>query len=142
VFKKPLVLEIILLFVLVATLDILARIYHLYWSVYEFDSVVHFFAGTCLALFFLWLYFFSGFFNPQKRNLRSFLLISILGVMFVGISWEIFELIFKQTMVQKVDYPYDLFMDLLMDFLGAVTGCLYALMKEESLKKILPMEIK
>ena len=37
----------------------------------EFDSVVHFFGGTTLGAFFLWFYFFSGFFVPQKRDLTK-----------------------------------------------------------------------
>jgi hypothetical protein len=128
--KKPLFSEALLFFVIVIVLDQFARAYHLYWSIYEFDSVVHFFAGISLALFFCWLYFFSGFFNPQKRSLKNFLLVAILGVMFIGVSWEIYELLFKQTMVAKIDYPYDTMMDLLMDLLGAVAGCFYAHLKE------------
>jgi hypothetical protein len=137
--KKPLFLEAVTFLILVVVLDVLARIYHLYWSVYEFDSIVHFFAGIALALFFSWVYFFSGFFNPQKRGLKNFVLISILGALFVGFSWEIYELIFKQTLVTKIDYPYDTVMDIIMDFLGSVMGSFYAFLKEESFKKILPM---
>lgn len=128
--KKPLFLEMFVLFLVVLALHIVATIYHLYWSIYEFDSLVHFLAGIALALFFSWLYFFSGYFNPQKRSLIKFLLIAILGAMFIGVSWETYELIFKQTMVQKIDYPYDLMMDLMMDLLGAVAGCFYAYIKE------------
>jgi hypothetical protein len=132
-FKKPLLLEIIVALATVVALDYTARAYHLYWSIYEFDSLVHFIAGITLGLFFIWLYFFSGFFNPQKRSLKKFILISVLGSLVVGVSWEVFELIFKQTMVQKVDYPYDLMMDLLMDVLGAVSGCFYAFLREQKI---------
>jgi len=128
--KKPLFLEMLIVFLVFLALHIAATIYHLYWSIYEFDSVVHFFAGAALALFFSWLYFFSGAFNPSKRSLSRFLLIAILGAMLVGILWETYELIFKQTMVSKIDYPHDLTMDLLMDFLGAVAGCFYAYIRE------------
>jgi hypothetical protein len=63
-----------------------------------------------------------------------------LGVMFAGVLWESYELVFKQTMVQKADYSYDLFMDLLMDFLGAIAGSLYAYCKELKLQKLVPMK--
>ncbi|MEK7635166.1 MAG: hypothetical protein AAB446_01910 [Patescibacteria group bacterium] len=129
-FKKPLFLEALIFFAIVAGLHLVATVNHFYWSIYEFDSMVHFLAGTALALFFSWFYFFSGFFDPQKRNLRKFLLISILGAMLVGVFWETYEIIFKQTMVSKIDYPYDLTMDLIMDFLGALAGCFYAYIKE------------
>jgi hypothetical protein len=120
----------LVLFFIVGLLHAVALTYHLYWSIYEFDSVVHFFGGTALAAFFLWLYFFSDFFNPQKRNLTKFLIISILGTMFIGLSWEIYEFIFRQTMVQKADYHYDVMMDLIMDFFGALAMCFYSYIKE------------
>jgi hypothetical protein len=128
--KKPLFWEMIVLAAVAMALNIIANIYHLYWSIYEFDSVVHFFAGGALSLFFLWLYFFSGYFNPAQRSLAKFLLVAILGAMFIGLSWEIYELIFKQTMVHKVGYSYNAIMDLIMDFLGAVAACFYGHLKE------------
>jgi len=129
--KKPLFWEMLVLSVIALILHIIASIYHLYWSIYEFDSVVHFFAGAGLSAFFLWLYFFSGFFGPQKRNLTKFLLISILGTMLAAVSWEVYEFIFKQTMVQKADYAYDTMMDLTMSFLGALSACFYGYLKNE-----------
>jgi hypothetical protein len=132
--KKPLFVEMLALLAIVGALNYVATIYHLYWSIYEFDSVVHFFAGAALSLFFLWLYFFSGFFNPQKRTLAKFLIISVLGTMFLGVLWEIYELIFKQTMVSKIDYPYDTMMDLTMGFFGAIVACFYAFIREDKIK--------
>jgi hypothetical protein len=135
--KKPLLIEAIILFLVVGILHLVATIYHLYWSIYEFDSVVHFFAGAALAAFFLWFYFFSGYFNPPKRTLTKFLLISILGAMSIAIFWEIYELIFRQTMVQKADYPYDTMMDILMSLLGVLVGCFYAYIKEYNRKMVI-----
>jgi hypothetical protein len=137
-FRKPLFVETIILFLIVAVLHFFATIHHLYWSIGEFDSVVHFFAGFALALFFSWFYFFSGFFSPQKRSLGKFLLVTLLGSMFVAISWEIYELIFRQTMVQKVDYPFDLMMDIIMDFLGTVAGCFYSYLRENKVENEQP----
>lgn len=135
--KKPLFKETAILFVLVATLNYVADVYHLYWSIYEFDSVVHFFAGAALASFFIWLYFYSGYFNPPRRSLRKFLLISFLGAMFVGFSWEIYEFIFKKAMVEAADYPYDTVMDLIMDFLGALVGSFYGYIKEHNIQAVI-----
>jgi hypothetical protein len=135
--KKPLLRETIILLLVVGALHLVAVIHHLYWSIYEFDSVVHFLAGAALSAFFLWLYFYSGFFNPHKRTLAKFLVVSIFGTMFLGVLWEIYELVFGQTMVSKIDYPYDTMMDLIMSFLGSVAMCFYAYIKEE---KNLPHE--
>ncbi|MFH0804033.1 MAG: hypothetical protein V1896_00305 [Candidatus Zambryskibacteria bacterium] len=129
-FKKPLFPEMLVLFLIVGILHVIATVNHLYWSIYEFDSLVHFIGGVALSLLFVWLYFFSDYFNPSKRSLARFLLISVLGAMFVAVSWETYELIFKQTMVAKANYPFDLTMDLMMDFLGAIAGCFYAYIRE------------
>jgi glucan phosphoethanolaminetransferase (alkaline phosphatase superfamily) len=128
--KKPLFWEMVIFFSVVLALHIVATIFHLYWSINEFDSLVHFFAGAALSMFFLWLYFFSGFFNPPKRSLAKFLIISILGSMFIALSWEIYELILGEVMVQKANYPFDTMMDLIMDFLGAVAACFYGYIYE------------
>jgi len=78
----------------------------------------------------LWLYFFSGFFNPQNRSLKHFLIIAIVGMLFVAVSWEIFELFLGEAVLQKAEYPYDTMMDFIMDFLGAITVSFYAFIKE------------
>lgn len=133
--KKPLFLEAVILFLLAGALHLVATIYHLYWSIYEFDSIVHFFAGAALAIFFLWFYFFSEYFDPKKRSLKKFLIITFFGSMFVALSWEIYEIVFKQTFVQKNDYAYDTTMDIIMDILGILAGCFYGFMKELEIKK-------
>ena len=65
-----------ILFMVVGVLPRVATVYHLYWSVYEFDSPVHFIAGASLSLF-LYGFFYSGFFNSQNKSLTKFFLISI-----------------------------------------------------------------
>ena len=127
--KKPLFWETIIFFAIAVALHIVATVFHLYWSIYEFDSLTHFFFGAALAFLFLWFYFFSGFFGAPPKNFARFLLISFFGAISVALLWESYELIFKQTMVQKADYPYDTMMDLIMDFLGAVAACLYGYFK-------------
>ena len=129
--KKPLFWEMFALLAIVGVLNYIANVYHLYWFVYEFDSIVHFLGGATLSAFFLWLYFFSGFFNPKNRSLKYFLIISIIGMIFVAVSWEIFELFLGEDILQKAEYPYDTMMDLIMDFLGAITISFYAFIKEE-----------
>lgn len=122
------------LLAVVGVLNFLAANFHLYWSIYEFDSLVHFLGGATLSAFFLWFYFFSGFFKSQKRNLTKFLLISVFGTMFVAVSWEIYEFVLGEAMIQKLEYPYDTMMDLIMDLLGAVAVCFFAFIKEDKTK--------
>jgi len=128
--KKPLFLEMFVLLMIVGVLNYIATIYHLYWFIYEFDSLVHFLAGASVSFFFLWFYFYSGFFNPQKRNLINFFIVAAVGAMFVAISWEIYELLLGEAIIGGSEYSYDTMMDLLMDFLGAVAACFYGYLKQ------------
>lgn len=57
--------------------------------------------------------------------------------MFVSLSWETYELIFGQTMVAKLDYPYDTMIDLITGLLGAVVACFYAYIKEYNKEMII-----
>lgn len=136
-FKKPLFIDAIVVFIILGVLHYFANTYHLYWTIKEFDSIVHFIGGAALSLFFCWFYFFSDFFEPKNRTLVFFACVSVLGALYFGLIWEMYELVFGNTMVQKVDYPFDLFMDLIMDFLGAAAGCLYCYIKEYNRKIIL-----
>lgn len=128
--KKPLFLEAFILLATVGILNHVAVTHNLYWSWAEFDSVVHFFGGAALSMFFLWLYFFSGWFNPQNRELKNFLLVSISGAIFIAVLWEIQELVLGESMVQKSEYAFDTTMDFIMDFLGILAACFYGYMKE------------
>jgi len=132
--KKPLFIETFILLVIVGVLDRIANIYHLYWSVNEFDSVVHFLGGATLSAFFLWLYFFSGYFNPAKRDLKTFLLVSIFGAMFVAVSWEIYEIFLGEAVMNKAEYPFDTMLDIIMDLLGILAVCFYGYLKEHNAK--------
>ena len=118
------------MFIVVGIINWVAVSRDLYWSIKELDSLVHFLAGILVSLFFLWLYFFSGFFNPQKRTFREFFKISLLAVIFVGISWETFELTLGETKILGRHYPYDVTLDIIMDILGAILGCFYGYLKE------------
>src|SRR3989338_4890699 len=91
-FKKPILWEMFLMVVLVWVLNYVAGVYNLYWGINEFDSLVHFLAGTAVSLFFIWFYFFSSFFIPTKRNLKEFIFVTIFSIIFVAVLWEIYEL--------------------------------------------------
>ncbi len=95
-----------------------------------FDSVMHFLGGATVGIFFLWLYFYSGLFAPAKRGLKHFILLSIVSVVFIGVAWEIYELILGEAELRKEEYKPDLLLDFIMDFLGALFASLYAYFKE------------
>jgi hypothetical protein len=118
------------MFMVVGILNWVATHFYLYWTVNEFDSLVHFMGGVLVALFFLWLYFHSGFFEPKKRNFTEYLKVSMLAILFVGVLWEAYELLIGEAKFAGEEYAYDTILDLIMDFLGAIVGCFYGYLKE------------
>ncbi len=134
-FKKHLFWETIFFLIIVGVMNIIAVKNNLYWSTSEFDSLMHFLAGVFVSFFFLWFYFFSGFFKPPKRNFLQFLLVSLLGILFIGVAWETYELILGESLFSGENYISDTVLDFIMDFLGAIVGCFYGYIRElKSLK--------
>jgi len=82
----------------------------------------------------LWLYFYSGFFRPEKRDLKQFLKVAFWSILFVGVLWELYELIIGEARYTAKDYVYDTTLDLIVDLLGAMVGCFYAYLKELKVK--------
>lgn len=132
--RKPLFWETFILLAAMGIFNYIAVERHLYWSMNEFDSFVHFLGGATLSSFFLWLYFYSGAFSPSKRNLLNFIFISLIGAMAFSVLWEIFELVLGEVSIQKEEYPFDTALDFAMDFLGAAAVTLYGYLKELKLK--------
>ena len=124
--KKPLFKELFVVLFAVYILNVLALKYNWYWSITEFDSLVHFLGGMWAALVVLWFYFFSGFLNPQDRGFKNFFFISLLGLIFISVAWEIFELVSGATFVVEPKYRFDTALDFVMDFLGGAVALLYA----------------
>ncbi len=130
--RQKLFKEFFVLSALVGGLNWWALQADLYWRWYWFDSMMHFLGGALVASFFLWLYFYSGVFKPEQRNLTHFLLIALLGIALVGFSWEIYELVLGEARRSRELYIFDTTVDLIMDTLGALMVCLFAFIKESS----------
>ena len=74
-------------------------------------------------------------FKPLDREYKNFFLISIFGIIFVGFSWEIFELLIGVISVDSPQYGYDTFLDLSFGILGAIVACIYTYNKERMINK-------
>lgn len=130
--RQKLFKEFFIIWLAVGLLNHWATGADLYWKWQWLDSTLHFLGGATVSIFFLWLYFFSSAFQPQKRGLKHFLLISVLAVILIGISWEIYELILGEVQISGERYAQDTTMDIIMDFLGALVACLYAYLQEHN----------
>jgi predicted membrane channel-forming protein YqfA (hemolysin III family) len=139
-YKRTLFAEFFIMAVLVGSLNQVATAYNLYWKIEQFDSLMHFLGGALCAIFTIWLYFYSDLFKPADRSLKRHFFISLLGVIFISVCWEIFELVTGTAVAHWNEYTFDTSLDYTMDFLGGVAACLYAYMKQ--VQAIVPLEAK
>jgi hypothetical protein len=133
--KRKFFKETVLLLIAVAITNAIALRYHLYFSLNEFDSLVHFAGGATAGLAFIFAYYSSGVFKPFGKTFFGFLFMAFIGTVFIGMAWEIFELLTKATSLADSDYYSDTGLDIVMDLLGALTACLYAFAREVSIEK-------
>ena len=95
-----------------------------YWLYWWFDILMHFLGGLLVSIIAIWVYYFSGFFSGVSFNKKNLLKFSIIAVLVVGISWEVFEIIIKET-INEPDFISDTFLDLILDLVGAFVAYRY-----------------
>lgn len=125
-FNKPLFKESFIILIIVGVLHWLATFFYFYWTITEFDSLMHFLGGAWVASIFLWFYFFSGLLTPKNRSKKDFVIITILSIVFIGFAWELFELLFGITSLGSSEYVSDTTLDIILDTIGALCVCFYA----------------
>ena len=116
--KTPLFIRIFVLIIIIATLHFSALQFYLYWRLWWFDSLVHFFSGFWVAIFFLWLFFQFGHLNFIRNKRKHNLIVAILSSVLIGIGWEIFEYNFGIAFVKASNYASDTVTDVSFDLIG------------------------
>ncbi|HAS80743.1 MAG: hypothetical protein UR25_C0003G0055 [Candidatus Nomurabacteria bacterium GW2011_GWE1_32_28] len=116
-FKKLLV-RITLLIFFIFLLNYLAMKFHWYYSIWYLDMFMHFWGGVWLSSIFIW------FFKLKEINLKLVLSI-ILGVLLIGIFWEIFEIIVNKTTIENSFNILDTISDLSFDLAGGLFTIFY-----------------
>lgn len=134
-FSKKFFKEFFVSAILLAALHFLAVMKDLYWRVNEFDSLMHFLGGAMVGLFFVFLFYSSGLFRPSEETIFGFLGMALLGIAFVGVAWEIFEVLTGTMFVSSLDYASDTTVDFVMDTLGSIAASLYCFAKIVSSEK-------
>ena len=114
-----------ILLLVIATLDILGEVFYLYWSIWWFDTLLHFLSGICVTMGGISVYFYI--FKNLTPDTTKIILIGLAWIVFIGVIWEIFELYFGITFLSDgITYIRDTSSDLLMDIIGGLVGSLYA----------------
>lgn len=123
IFKKPLLLEIIILAILVAVLHYLALTFYLYWTLDWYDIIMHFLGGVVIALLAMFFFYISGYFNFPKEHLGSIFAMTLGSVLLIGLLWELWELFVGFSDV--IEDQLDTFLDLTMDIIGGCVAFIY-----------------
>jgi uncharacterized BrkB/YihY/UPF0761 family membrane protein len=120
--KLKLVKEIFGLSILVAVLHMIALKFYLYWVIDWFDIPMHFLGSLLIGLIVI-SFLFRVIIRGENFNKKLFISAVFLGVMVVGLGWELFELFFGMT--DLIKDRADTIMDLIMDAIGSAFSILY-----------------
>ena len=113
----------------IAVLHIGAIVFHLYWFFWWYDMFLHLLGGVFIALLVLWVRFFSGYIKkPAIFSVRRVFLFTLLGLLVIGIGWEVFERLLGPTWSVE-GYWLDTGIDIALDIVGGVVGWFYFVKK-------------
>jgi hypothetical protein len=122
--KKTLVPEIVTLAILVGAGHLLFERYSFYYIIPKLDMLMHLLGGILIGLIILKL-FFTGKRSIIAHERKIFTAIMVLiGVMIVGLGWELFEYGVGLTPLYKVA-TQDTLSDLAFDASGAFVATLW-----------------
>lgn len=113
-------LLIALLALSIALLQFLATTFFLYWVWWWFDIVMHFLGGVFIGSSMLWLIRYEV--PVGIRHRIPIFLTTFLGVLAVGVLWEVFE--YVTGLYAAVNYTLDTTLDLAMDIVGMLLAYL------------------
>lgn len=121
--RKKLLKHLVFLVFFIFIADFLARSFYWYSLIWYFDMIMHFSGGLWVGL--VSLYFFpSRYFSSV--NFSSTLRV-LLCVLFIGVSWEVFELLVDKVVAQNPFNALDALSDVFFDLSGGAVAVLYFL---------------
>lgn len=115
--KNRLFFRAVTLFLLVCVLEYFAEVFYFHWTIWWYDVILHHLGGACAGTAFLYSYY--DLFKISKFNKQGAIKLVFLFVLFVGVVWEIYELIHGDSSFSDgVFYYRDTFSDLIADSAG------------------------
>ena len=117
---KIFLLLFLALSILIGFLQTLAIKYSLYFELPWLDVFMHILGGVWISSIFFAFYLFKR--KGVMVSRASFLIVSLVSVLFVSFLWEILELLFKNTSLSDPLYLIDSLSDFVSAFSGAILG--------------------
>ncbi len=117
---KKFLIRLALLIFFIFLLNYLATKFYWYSSVWYLDMLMHFLGGFWLGL--VSIYLFPSLFkvNPLRSILKIFFI-----VLFIGIGWEIFEILIDKFITQNSFNLLDTASDIFFDVAGGLVAVFY-----------------
>ncbi|MCX6747739.1 MAG: hypothetical protein NTW98_02215 [Candidatus Nomurabacteria bacterium] len=103
---------------LIYFLNYVALKFYWYYSIFWFDMLMHALGGVWVAFILLWVF-------PINAVSKNYFLKLVLGILFVGLSWEVFEFIFNNMIAGNSFDILDTTSDVFFDMLGGSLATLY-----------------
>lgn len=125
--SKKLLIRLLSLIFLIFLLNYLAMRFYWYSSIWYFDMPMHFLGGLWLGLALIW------FLKIKDISLKSIFYL-ILGVLLIGVLWEVFEIIIDRTITGNLFNTLDTISDIFFDLAGG-TFAIFYFIKIMSIKK-------
>ncbi len=123
--KKKLLFASFITILLIAVFHFLALKNSWYWIFRWLDILVHIVGGFWVSLTSLWIALKVGHIEKITNYKRRSLFIMLGSVLIAGISWEIFEVVFKINFLHNIGYWNDSLKDVASGFVGGIISYLY-----------------
>ncbi len=130
--KKKLLLISLITILSVAVFHCLALKYNWYWIFRWLDIPVHIVGGFWVSLTSLWISLKIKHIDSICGYRKKALLIMLISVFVVGISWEIFEVIFKINFLHDIGYWESSLKDIISGFIGGIISYLYFIQNKKT----------
>ncbi|MFH1608562.1 MAG: hypothetical protein ABH951_00895 [Patescibacteria group bacterium] len=128
--RKKLFMRLAVVIFFIFFLNFIGDRFYWYSSIWYFDIIMHTLGGFWVGLLLFWVF---GFKNINWK----FILKIILGVLIIGIFWEVFEIIVNKTIAQNPFNFLDAVSDIFCDLAGGLFASTYIfkkIIKKEKIK--------
>jgi len=124
--RKKLLKRAIYLIFFIFIVNFLANKFYWYSSIWYFDMIMHFLGGFWLGLVCFYLFSLKIF---SQEFFHAAFKVSVF-VLFIGLGWEIFELVFNNIVAQNPFNYLDASSDIFFDLSGGLCAILYIWKKQ------------
>jgi len=118
--RKKLTKIIICLILFIFVVNFLANKFYWYSSIWYFDMIMHFLGGFWIGLAFMYLF-------PPKDISFKLIFQTLLFVLFIGVGWEVFEVLVNDVIAKNPFNYLDTASDIFFDLSGGTFATLYFL---------------